>query len=151
MNEIDLLILRELIKDARTPFLRIAKKLDVSPETVRQKYIKMKKNGIIKRCSISINLSKIGYQGKAFLLITNAPQHDKSKTLAALKKMRNIFIASEIIGHCEIIAVVAVENLSSFENLVNTIKKEPSVNQVEIVLITNTEFPVSSCFGKLFL
>jgi len=35
MDEIDLRIIRELTKDAQMPFLRIAKKLGVSPETVR--------------------------------------------------------------------------------------------------------------------
>jgi len=86
MDEIDLRIIRELTKDAQTPFLRIAKKLGVSPETVRTRYRKMKEEGTIKRCSISINLSRIGYQGKVFLMITNAPNHDKSKTIDALKK-----------------------------------------------------------------
>jgi len=86
MDELDLYIIRELTKDAQTPFLRIAKKLGISPETVRTRYAKMKENGAIKCCSISINLSRIGYQGKAFLMITNAPNHDKSKTIDALKK-----------------------------------------------------------------
>ena len=59
--------MKQLLKDAQTPFLRIAKKLGVSPETVRTRYGKMKEDGTIKRSSISIDLSKIGYQGKVFL------------------------------------------------------------------------------------
>ncbi len=151
MDEINLLILRELIRDAQTPFLRIAKKLGVSPETVRQRYRKMKEDGTIKHCSISIDLSRIGYQGKVFLLITNAPNHDKSKTIAILKKMRNVFIASEIIGDFEIIGIASVKDLNSLKELVNEIKKEPSVNRVEFAVINDTAFPVNSRFGGLFL
>lgn len=149
MDEVDIRIIRELMKDAQKPFLRIAKKLGVSPETVRKRYAKMKKKGIIKQCSISIDLSKIGYQGKVFLMITNAPNHDKLKTIAALKKMGNVFVASEIIGDFEIIGIAPVKDLNSLKILVNKIKKEPSVRQVEIALINDTEFPVNRRFGKL--
>lgn len=150
MDETDFRIIRELMKDAQTPFLRIAKKLGVSPETVRTKYAKMVEDGTIKRSSISIDLSKIGYQGKVFLMINNAPNHDKSKTMDALKKMRDIFIISEIIGDFEIIAIAPVKDLNSLKTLVNRIKKLPSVNQVEIALINDTAFPVNSRFGELF-
>jgi len=151
MDELDLRIMKELLKDAQTPFLRIAKKLGVSPETVRIRYGKMKDDGTIKHCSISIDLSKIGYQGKVFLMITNSPNHDKSKTIDALKKMRSIFIISEMIGDFEIIAIAPVKDLDSLKKLVNKIKKLPSVNRVEFTLINDTAFPVNLRFGELFL
>lgn len=151
MDEIDLRIIRELTKDAQTPFLRIAKKLGVSPETVRTRYGKMRKDGTIKHCSISIDLSKIGYQGKVFLMITNSPHNDKSKTINALKKMRNIFIISEMIGDFEIIGIAPVKDMNSLTTLVNKIKKLPSVNQVKITIINDTTFPVNEHFGEIFL
>ena len=151
MDKIDRQILRELIKDAQTPFLRIAKKIDVSPETVRKKYMKMKENGIIRHCSISIDLSRIGYQGKAFFLIRNAVNHDKSRTIEALKKISNIFVISEIIGDFEIIAIAPVKGISNLKAMLSKIKKLPSVSRVEFTLIDDTTFPVDSRFGKLFL
>ncbi|UCC58220.1 MAG: Lrp/AsnC family transcriptional regulator [Candidatus Bathyarchaeum sp.] len=151
MDKIDLLILRELLKDAQTPFLRIAKKLGVSPETVRKRYNRMKEERTIRHCSVSIDLSKLGYQGKVFLMITNAPSHDKSKTIAALEKMRHVFIASEMIGDFEIIGIAPVKDLDSLKNLVNKIKKEPSVNQVEIALINDTAFPINPRADELFV
>lgn len=151
MDEIDILILRELMKDAQTSFLRIAKKLDVSPETVRKRYQKMKIEGIIKQCSVSIDLSKIGYQGKVFLMITSAPNHDKSKTIAVLKKMRNVFVVTEIIGDFGILGIAPVKDLESLNILVNKIKEELSVKRVEIALINDTEFPINRRFGELFL
>jgi Lrp/AsnC family transcriptional regulator for asnA, asnC and gidA len=151
MDELDLLILKELMKDAQTPFLRIAKKLGVSPETVRKKYRKMKEEGIIKHCSISIDLSKIGYEGKVFLMITSAPNHDQSKTISALKKIQNVFLASEIMGDFDVIGIAPIKDLNSLKILVNKIKKEPSVKQVEIALINDTDFPINKRFGKLSL
>ena len=84
-------------------------------------------------------------------MITNAPNHDKSKTIEAMKKIRNIFIIGEVIGDFEIIAIAPVKDVLNLKELVNKIKKIPSVNQVEITLINDTTFPVSTRFGDLFL
>ena len=151
MDEIDLRIIRELTKDAKTPFLRIAKKLGVSPETVRTRYIKMKEDRTIKHCSISIDLSKIGYQGKVFLMITNSSNNDKSKTIDVLKKMRNIFIISEMIGDFEILGIAPVKDMNSLKALVNKIKKLPSVNKVEFTVINDATFPINEHFGEIFV
>jgi Lrp/AsnC family leucine-responsive transcriptional regulator len=151
MDEIDLQIIRELNKDAQMPFLRIAKKLGVSPETVRKRYRKLKEDGTIVHGTISIDLSRIGYQGKVFLLIKNAPNYDKSKTIAALKEMWNVFLVSEMMGDFEIIGIAPVKDMNSLRTLVDKIKKLPSVSRVEFTLINDTAFPVHKQFGKLLL
>jgi len=151
MDKLDRRIIKELTKDAQTPFLRIAERLDVSPETVRTRYRKMREEGIIKECTVSIDLSRLGYQGKVFLMITNASNYDKSGTIEALEKMRNIFVISEMIGDFEIIGIAPIKDLNSIKNLVNKIKGLPSVNKVEIALINDTSFPVNSRFDNLLL
>jgi len=151
MDETDIYILRELVKDGQTPLLSIAKKLGISPETVRTRYRKLKKERTITHASVTIDLSKFGYQGKVFLMITNAPNHDKSKTIEAMKKIRNIFIMGEVIGDFEIIAIAPIKDMVSLKELVNKIKEIPGVNQVEITLINDTAFPVNTRFGDLFI
>ncbi len=151
MDENDLYILRELVKDGQMPLSSIARKLGVSPETVRTRYRKLKEERTIVHGSVTIDISKLGYQGKVFLMITNAPNHDKSKTIEALKKIRNIFIIGEMIGDFEIIALAPVKDMVCLKELVNKIKKIPGVNQVEITLIDDTTFPVNTRFGDLFL
>ena len=151
MDETDLCILRELVKAGQTPLLSIAKKLGVSPETVRTRYMKLKKRKIIAHGSVTIDLSKLGYQGKVFLMITNAPNHDKSKTIDAMKKIKNIFIIGEVIGDFELIAIAPIKDMLDLKELVTEIKKIPGVNQVEITLINDTVFPVNTRYGDLFL
>lgn len=65
--------------------------------------------------------------------------------------MRNIFVISEMIGDFEIIEIAPIKDLNSIKTLVNQIKRLPSVDKVEIALINDTEFPVNSRFGNLFL
>lgn len=149
MDQLDYLILSELLKDPQISFLAISKKLGVSSFTVKSRYTKMKAEKVIMNCVVNIDLSKLGYQGKAILLITNAPHAPKSATLEALKKIRNVFVASEIIGPFDILVIAPVTDLNSVRSLVNEIKRLPSVQRVHISCINDTMFPVSSTFGKV--
>jgi DNA-binding Lrp family transcriptional regulator len=150
MDETDKKIIAELAKDVQMPFARIAKRIGVSPDTVRKRYQKMKKEGTIFRSTIIIDLSKIGYQGKAILMITNTPNQDMTTTIDILKKMPNIFTFSEIVGDADVLAIAWVKDLKSIITLVNNIKKAPSVDRVETSFINDPFFPISHNFNKLY-
>ncbi|MGD6933394.1 MAG: Lrp/AsnC family transcriptional regulator [Candidatus Bathyarchaeia archaeon] len=149
MDKTDFLILGELLLDAQTSFLQIAKKLKISSFTVKSRYDKMVDEGIIARSSILIDLSKLGYQGKVFLLITNVPNQAKKTTVDALKKISNIISVSEIMGPFDLIAVAPVSDFNSIKDLVSEVKKLPSVQSVNITCVNETMFPLSSTFGKI--
>ena len=150
MDEIEQKILKELTKDAQTPFSEIAKKIGVSPQTVQARHARMKEEGAILRSAITVDLSKLGYQGKAVLMITNAPNQKKKDTIDALKKMQDIFMETEIIGDFDVLAVAAVKDFRSAINLVNKIRALPSVAHVDASLTTDTTFPVDKGFNDLF-
>ncbi len=149
MDRLDYLILAELLEDARLPFLTIAKKLGVSPYTVKQRYEEMKRREIILRSIVSIDLSKLGYQGKVYLLITNDPSKSKAETIEALGKISNIISISEVVGEFDVIAVAPVTDFESIKRLVNQIKTLPSVRRVQITCINDTAFPLNASFGKI--
>lgn len=149
MDKLDYLILSELCKDAQLSFATIAKKLGVTPYTVRKRYERMKKEGIINKCIVSIDLSKLGYQGKAFLMITVSAERDRSLTISGLKKISNVMLVVEIIGAFDILAIAPVIDLNSIRTIVNEIKKLPNVQRVEITCINDTFLPVNPSFGEL--
>ncbi|MCW4015320.1 MAG: AsnC family transcriptional regulator [Candidatus Bathyarchaeota archaeon] len=132
MDEIDLQILRELSKDARTPFSKIAKKIGVANQTVINRYNEMKKQGTIQFCSITINLEKIGYQGSVHLLINSSSEHNLSKTMDHLKKTENILIATKTIGDFEGYAALAFENVKEIYDTVLQLKSLQEVGHVEL-------------------
>jgi len=150
MDEVDLRIIQELTKDAQTAFSRIARKIGVSPQTVQTRYEKMKQEGMILRCTITVDLSKLGYEGKVFLRITNAPNQNKKRTIDALKKMQNVFLSTEIIGEFDVLAIAAVKNFKNAGDLVSSIRELPSVEYVEVSFANDTTFPVDTSFTKLF-
>ena len=151
MDELDLKIINQLTKDVQRSFLSIAKEIGVSPKTVQMRYKKLQEEGIVLRSCIIVDLSKLGYQGKAFLRITNASNHDKMETIDALKQMQNIFSIVEILaGDIDVLALAAVKDFNSIINLVNEVKKLPSVDHVEVTFSNETAFPVGKDFNALF-
>ncbi|MGE5532864.1 MAG: Lrp/AsnC family transcriptional regulator [Bacillota bacterium] len=148
MDKLDRLILSELLKDATQSFLKIAKELDTSPYTVRRRYEKLKQNGIIHNCIVSIDLSKIGYQGKAFLFITVGPEANKSEIISQLKKIKNIIVVTKLIGPYEILAIAPITDLKSVQTLVKEIRKIPNIQQIKTACIYDTQFPIGGNFGK---
>lgn len=150
MDRIDQQILEELTRNPQAPFSRIAKRIGVSTITVQRRYKELKEEGIILRSSITMDLSKIGYQGKAILMVTNAPDQDKTKTTDALKHMKNVFIVTDVVGECDIMAVAVIKDFKNVIDLINEIRKIPSVDQVEVAFTTDTAFPVAREFNNVF-
>jgi Lrp/AsnC family transcriptional regulator for asnA, asnC and gidA len=150
MDDIDVSILKELTKNPQIPFLRIAERIGVSPRTVQKKFHRMRDSGIIIRSSIIIDLSKIGFQGKAYLYITNKPAYEKAATINALKQIRNMFMIAEIIGEFDVLAIAAVRSFTGIMEEVDTIRKLPSVDRVEVTFVTDTMFPGPKEFNSLF-
>ena len=148
MDGTDSEILQLLTKNPQEPFYRIAKKIGVSPRTVEKRFQKMKEAGTIIHPTIIVDLSKIGYQGEAYLQIVNAPGFEKITTIDALKRIPNIFLVTEIIGNFDILAIAAVKDFRSIINMVNTIRQLPSVEKVEADFVTDTQFPATTGFNR---
>lgn len=149
MDQLDFAILAELLKDAQSSFLQIANKLNISSFTVKNRYDKMVNAGVISGVIISIDLSRLGYQGKVSLLITNVPNQPKQATIKALKKIQNIIVISEILGPYDIIAVAPVTDFKNMKTLLNQVKQIPSVQRVNISFVSDTTFPISPTYGTI--
>jgi Lrp/AsnC family transcriptional regulator for asnA, asnC and gidA len=67
IDNIDIKILSELMKDAKTPYTEIAEKVFVSGGTVHVRMKKLEKMGIVRGASLIIDFSKLGYDITAFL------------------------------------------------------------------------------------
>jgi DNA-binding Lrp family transcriptional regulator len=141
MDKIDNYIMHELINDAQIPFRRIALKLGISPETVRKRYEKMRKEGTINQCMISVNFEKIGYKGFILLMITSK---EIAETMSRLKKMQNIICVIKTTGDSDILVMAVSKDIADLLRLVERVKMLPNVERVEIFLRTfDAPFPAS--------
>lgn len=149
MDKLDYLILSELYKDASLSFVDIADKVGTTPYTVRRRFEKLKKESIISKTVVSIDLSKLGYQGKAFLMITVASNSDKSQTIKFLKALKNTLFAIESLGPCDVLYIAPVTDMKSVLDLVTEVKKAPNVERVEFTCMSEVDFPICENFGKV--
>jgi DNA-binding Lrp family transcriptional regulator len=148
MDGIDLAVVCELLKDSQKSFLQISKKLGISSFTVKSRYDKMVKDGVIMGTMINLDLSKLGYQGEILLLINNMPNQPKEETIKKLKKIENILLIGETLGPYDIIAFAPVTDLNDMRNLINQIKKISGVQRVNVCFANEKAFPISPNYGK---
>ncbi len=68
-NSLDNKIIHLLTKNSRMSFADIGRQINLSPSSVRDRVRRMEDTGLIKKYSLKIDTSKLGYQIEAFILI----------------------------------------------------------------------------------
>jgi Lrp/AsnC family leucine-responsive transcriptional regulator len=149
MDKLDYLIVAELHKDGSMSFVDIAKNVNSTPCTVRRRYEKMKEAGKIFRCIVSLNLSRLGYQGKTFVMINLFPNSDKTETIKHIMTIKNMFGVSEVIGPCDLVAIAFSTDLDSIQTILAEAKKAPNVQKVDFYCIDDTYFPLCPNFNDV--
>jgi Lrp/AsnC family transcriptional regulator for asnA, asnC and gidA len=143
MKAVNVKILTELMADAQTPFSHIAKKIGVSHETVRKRYERMKKEGIIMRCSVLVDGHKLGDEGTVFLMLSVAPEIKKEDVLKNLKQIPELYLIVELIGDYDIFAWARFKNLQQLALLVDKIRHLGNIDRIVTLLLMQTYFAFS--------
>jgi Lrp/AsnC family transcriptional regulator, regulator for asnA, asnC and gidA len=148
LDEIDRQIIRVLSQDSQMPFYKVAKIIGISPRTVELRFRKLIEEQIIIQSTIRIDLTKIGYEGKAYIYITFPRNTEKLKTIEDLKKIKGIYLITEIMGNYDILALLAVKDFTSVMEVMDRIKKLSSVEKADISFVIDTTYPMSRWINK---
>ncbi len=143
MDAIDTQILTELMADARTPFLQIAKKIGVSHRTVGKRYEKMQKDGIIRACSVLIDGHKLGDEGTVFLMLSCTREANKVTVMSNLEKIPDLYLIVELMGDYDFLAWARLKNMKQLAQLVADIRQHAEIDRMETLLLTQTYFTFS--------
>ncbi len=114
IDSVDKQILTILLKDARTPFLEIARKLIVSGGTVHQRIEKMKQAGIIEGSSFKLNLKNLGLDVTVFLGIHLKSTKGLPELIEKLKDMKEVVEAYYTTGNYALLVKIHTKNISDF-------------------------------------
>ena len=87
IDGIDKIILKELINDARTPILSIARKVGISGAAIHQRLRKLEVSGLVSGSNLVLNPKVLGYKTLAFVGIF---LDSASKYSAAIKRLKEI-------------------------------------------------------------
>jgi Lrp/AsnC family transcriptional regulator for asnA, asnC and gidA len=138
LDNIDLCIIETLVKDARTSFRQIAKTLNVSPDTIIDRYTALQEKGVIRGTTITLNPKEIGYSAMAVFMIDTSPmeisknQFDSSVILEKIIRMRNIIVASKTVGDHDLLAIGVVKDFNHLFEIRNEIAAIPGVKDMEV-------------------
>jgi len=150
MEQIDYQILKKLIKNPTDSFLKIAEEIGVSPSTVQKRYKKMEKK-VFSPPTIIMDLTKVGFRGKAYLMLKSKSGTDPKLTLEVLEDIPNLFIIAETIGKFDFISLVAFRNIKDLKNIIYKIREHPSIKRIEIAITEQTDFPLKREYSPLQL
>lgn len=131
LDKIDNTILEALKEDGRTSLREIARKLKVSPDTISNRFERLKKERIIIDSTVVIDPSKIGYSFITRFSIKVKPAYS-TQILDKIIKIPSIIVASKIVGGYDMVAISVVKNFKHLCKLRDAILEMPHVEKVEI-------------------
>ena len=118
IDDTDKEILSVLGDNARTSFLDIARQLSVSESTIRKRVGNLEDRGVIKKYSVVVEPSKIGYGSVAIVGIDVAPENclDVSKKLT---KFDNIKFVATTTGDHMIMTEIWMDKASELRDFIS--------------------------------
>ena len=119
IDKIDRSILSELMKDAKTPYTEIAKKLIVSAGTIHVRMKKMEEAGIVKKSRLNINYELLGFDMTAFLGIYLEKGSNYTDVIDQLNSIPEIVEAYYTTGVYSIFAKIRCKNTKHMRHVLN--------------------------------
>jgi Lrp/AsnC family transcriptional regulator for asnA, asnC and gidA len=138
----DLKIIKALQVDARTSFTDLAEELGVSKNTISNRVRLLKENGVITGSLLLVNLNMFGYGCIATLGIKVVPSK-LDYVLRYIKSIPGADFCSGGVGSYNLIVFLFLENTEALKRVIEAIKKEPSVLQVNTSIWTSVEKAVA--------
>lgn len=125
-------ILSFLVKNARMPFLEIARECGVSGAAIHQRVKKMESSGIITGSRLLVKPQALGLNVCVFICVSLSQANSYPQVVDALKKIPEIVECHFITGnYALLLKVYCFDNDHLMNILVNTIQNIPGVGKTE--------------------
>lgn len=132
IDNTDIQILAELMKDAKTPYTEIADKINVSGGTVHVRMKKLEKMGIVRGASLDVDFHKLGYDITAFLGIYLQKSSLYEPVSEELSRIPEILSLHYTTGQYSIFARIICKNTNHLLDVLhNKIQKVNGIERTE--------------------
>ena len=129
IDKIDVIILKALLKDARTHYADIAKECGISSNSIKLRINRLKKEGVIIHEVTQVNPKGLGYNCIAFLPI-QACTNKIQDVCDFLKNSPNRIDVMRDLGKFNILMTVTLKNIEDIDNVIAYVKGNPDVIEV---------------------
>ncbi len=149
MDDLDARIIEELRKDARTPFSKIAKFLEIGTDTVFRRFKKLQAQGIVGNPTIILDSKMCGFEGLIDFLIKTKPGANTTKIQAQIANIENVFCTAKTLGDHDLYCSVFFRNFKNMTNIYEEIMKIDEIVTVETIIYVaqNWTIPLSPYFS----
>ncbi len=135
IDEIDQKILSFLVKNARMPFLEIARECGVSGAAIHQRVKRLETNGVITGSRLLVKPQALGLNVCAFVSITLAEASKYNDVVAELKKIPEVVECHFVTGkYALLVKMYCLDNDHLMEVLINTIQKIPYIQATDTMI-----------------
>lgn len=126
-DELDERIVAAYAGEVRAPLTRVADRIGVNAETVRQRIRKLEQKNVIVGYKINLNLPKLGYQGYRVDFLLNSVSRN-AELFEYLKRHKYFYQVNRSIGGADFETEIVVESLAHLlEILEEVVKRFPDV------------------------
>jgi Lrp/AsnC family transcriptional regulator for asnA, asnC and gidA len=136
LEEIDVRILKELLKDGRKSFTTIAEECQTSKDIVWKHYKDMTEVGIIVGATIQFNYPKFGYSGVAMIMLSVESQY-VDDVFVRLKKTPDVDSFRYYNATYNLAAICHLKSLSDLAHVKELISKQSIINEIKTCLWTD--------------
>ena len=141
IDDTDRKILSFLTRNARMPFLEIARECGISGAAVHQRVHKMETNGIISGSRMTVKPSRLGLGICAFISLSLTEDNKYQEVVKALKLIPEIVECHFVTGRTAILLkVYCYDNNHLMEILMNTIQRIPNVQSTDTMISLDETF-----------
>ena len=135
IDQIDQKILSFLVKNARMPYLEIARECGVSGAAIHQRVKRLENAGVITGSRLLVKPQAIGLNVCAYISISLSESTKYAEVISHLKKIPEIVECHFVTGRHAILAkVYCLDNDHLREVLLNTIQKIPYIQSTDTMI-----------------
>ncbi|AAP96635.1 transcription regulatory protein, AsnC [[Haemophilus] ducreyi 35000HP] len=120
MDPLDKQILDALVKDARTPYVEMAKNFSISVSTIHVRVEKLRQAGIIEGAKIRLNARKLGYDVCCFIGIILKSAKDYERVITKLRDFEEVVEAYYTTGNYSIFIKVMTHTIEELHHVLAT-------------------------------
>lgn len=132
LDYIDQKILSFLVKNARMPFLEIARECNVSGAAIHQRVKRLESNGVITGSRLLVKPQALGLNVCAFVSVSLSEANKYPDVIESFKKISEIVECHFVTGkYALLIKLFCFDHDHLMQILLNTIQKIPYVQQTE--------------------
>lgn len=135
IDHTDRKILNFLVKNARMPFLEIARECGVSGAAIHQRVKRLENAGIITGSRLLVKPEALGIQVCAYIQIALSEGNKYLEVIESLRKVHEVVECHFVTGkYSLLLKLYCMDNEHLMEVIVNTLQKIPYIQSTETLL-----------------